>query len=122
MRLLPPAPVRGRDSGAHTALVAAAKLSHRYIGDRFLPDKAIDLMDEAAARLRTEIDSLPAELDEVSRKVMQLEIEREALRKETDSASHARLNTLETELHPRTEPASVGWRCSGPRCTRRRPR
>ena len=81
------------------ALVAAAKLSHRYIGDRFLPDKAIDLMDEAAARLRTEIDSLPAELDEVSRKVMQLEIEREALRKETDPGSRARLETLEQELN-----------------------
>ena len=80
------------------ALVAAAKLSHRYISDRFLPDKAIDLVDEAAARLRTEIDSLPAELDEVSRKVLQLEIEREALRKETDAASRARLNTLEDEL------------------------
>jgi len=80
------------------ALVAAAKLSHRYIGDRFLPDKAIDLVDEAAARLRTEIDSLPAELDEVSRKVMQLEIEREALRKETDPGSRARLKTLEKEL------------------------
>ncbi|HEU5093070.1 MAG TPA: Clp protease N-terminal domain-containing protein, partial [Nitrospira sp.] len=70
--------VRIKDS----ALVAAAKLSHRYISDRFLPDKAIDLVDEAAARLRTEIDSLPAELDEVSRKVLQLEIEREALKKE----------------------------------------
>jgi ATP-dependent Clp protease ATP-binding subunit ClpB len=80
------------------ALVAAAKLSHRYIADRFLPDKAIDLVDEAAARLRTEIDSLPAELDEVSRKVMQLEIEREALRKEHDPASQARLTTLELEL------------------------
>ncbi|MDE3241166.1 MAG: ATP-dependent chaperone ClpB [Nitrospirota bacterium] len=80
------------------ALVAAAKLSHRYIGDRFLPDKAIDLVDEAAARLRTDIDSLPAELDEVSRKVMQLEIEREALRKETDPGSKARLETLESEL------------------------
>jgi ATP-dependent Clp protease ATP-binding subunit ClpB len=80
------------------ALVAAAKLSNRYIGDRFLPDKAIDLVDEAAARLRTEIDSLPAELDEVSRKVMQLEIEREALRKETDPGSRARLDTLEQEL------------------------
>ncbi|MEC4687057.1 MAG: ATP-dependent chaperone ClpB, partial [Nitrospirota bacterium] len=80
------------------ALVAAAKLSHRYIGDRFLPDKAIDLIDEAAARLRTEIDSLPAELDEVSRKVMQLEIEREALRKETDNVSRARLKTIEQEL------------------------
>jgi len=80
------------------ALVAAAKLSNRYIADRFLPDKAIDLVDEAAARLRTEIDSLPAELDEVSRKVMQLEIEREALRKEKDQASQARLATLEQEL------------------------
>ena len=80
------------------ALVAAAKLSNRYIADRFLPDKAIDLVDEAAARLRTEIDSLPAELDEVSRKVMQLEIEREALRKEKDQASQARLATLELEL------------------------
>ena len=78
--------------------MAAAKLSHRYIADRFLPDKAIDLVDEAAARLRTEIDSLPAELDEVSRKVMQLEIEREALRKEKDAASAARLTTLEAEL------------------------
>jgi ATP-dependent Clp protease ATP-binding subunit ClpB len=80
------------------ALVAAAKLSHRYIGDRFLPDKAIDLVDESAARLRTEIDSLPAELDEVSRKVLQLEIEREALRKESDPGSRARLDTLEQEL------------------------
>lgn len=80
------------------ALVAAAKLSNRYIADRFLPDKAIDLVDESAARLRTEIDSLPAELDEVSRKVMQLEIEREALRKEQDQASRARLATLEQEL------------------------
>ena len=80
------------------ALVAAAKLSNRYIGDRFLPDKAIDLVDEAAARLRTEMDSLPAELDEVSRKVMQLEIEREALRKETDAGSRSRLSALEQEL------------------------
>ncbi len=81
------------------ALVAAAKLSNRYIADRFLPDKAIDLVDESAARLRTEIDSLPAELDEVSRKVLQLEIEREALRKEQDQASQARLATLELELN-----------------------
>src|SRR5690242_14431927 len=80
------------------ALVAAAKLSHRYIADRFLPDKAIDLVDEAAARLRTEIDSLPAELDEVSRKVMQLEIEREALKKEKDAASKDRLQKIEKEL------------------------
>ena len=80
------------------ALVAAARLSHRYIGDRFLPDKAIDLVDESAARLRTEIDSMPAALDEVSRKVMQLEIEREALKKEEDPGSQARLETLEDEL------------------------
>ena len=69
------------------ALVAAAVLSHRYIADRFLPDKAIDLVDEAASKLRMEIDSMPAELDEVERRIMQLEIEREALRKETDAAS-----------------------------------
>ena len=80
------------------ALVAAAVLSDRYITDRFLPDKAIDLVDEAAAKLRTEIDSMPAELDEVSRRVMQLEIEREALRKETDEASRERLERLEKEL------------------------
>ena len=80
------------------ALVAAARLSHRYIGDRFLPDKAIDLIDESAARLRTEIDSMPVELDEISRKVMQLEIEREALKKEQDAASVSRLGTLEQEL------------------------
>ncbi|MEE8612525.1 MAG: AAA family ATPase, partial [Nitrospirales bacterium] len=89
--------VRIKDS----ALVAAAKLSHRYIGDRFLPDKAIDLVDEATARLRTEIDSMPAELDEISRKVMQLEIEREALKKESDQASRHRLGTLEGELEER---------------------
>ena len=80
------------------ALVAAARLSHRYIGDRFLPDKAIDLMDEAAAGLRTEIDSMPVEMDEVSRKVLQLEIEREALKKETDPGSRTRLEVLEQEL------------------------
>ncbi len=80
------------------ALVTAAVLSHRYISDRFLPDKAIDLVDEAAAKLRTEIDSMPTELDEVSRRVMQLEIEREALRKETDQASRERLGKLEKEL------------------------
>ena len=80
------------------ALVAAATLSNRYITDRFLPDKAIDLVDEAAAKLRTEIDSMPQELDEVSRRVMQLEIEREALRKETDGASVRRLEQLEKEL------------------------
>ena len=80
------------------ALVAAAVLSQRYIADRFLPDKAIDLIDEAASRLRMEIDSMPAELDEVRRRVMQLEIEREALRKETDAASRERLSKLEREL------------------------
>jgi ATP-dependent Clp protease ATP-binding subunit ClpB len=80
------------------ALVAAAVLSSRYITDRFLPDKAIDLVDEAAARLRTEIDSMPAELDETRRRIMQLEIEREALRKETDAASRERLARLEKEL------------------------
>jgi ATP-dependent Clp protease ATP-binding subunit ClpB len=80
------------------ALVAAAVLSHRYITDRFLPDKAIDLMDEAASKLRMEIDSMPAELDEVRRRVMQLEIEREALRKEVDKASVERLARLEKEL------------------------
>src|SRR5579871_1299674 len=80
------------------ALVAAATLSNRYITDRFLPDKAIDLVDESAAKLRTEIDSMPQELDEVSRRVLQLEIEREALRKENDSASRRRLEQLEKEL------------------------
>jgi ATP-dependent Clp protease ATP-binding subunit ClpB len=80
------------------ALVAAAVLSHRYIADRFLPDKAIDLVDESAARLRMEIDSMPAELDELERRIMQLEIEREALRKERDKASRERLERLEKEL------------------------
>jgi ATP-dependent Clp protease ATP-binding subunit ClpB len=80
------------------AVIAAATLSHRYITDRFLPDKAIDLIDEAAARLRTEIDSKPQALDEVDRQVMQLEIEREALKKEKDKASKERLGTLEKEL------------------------
>ncbi len=86
--------VRIKDS----ALVAAAVLSNRYISDRFLPDKAIDLIDEAAAKLRTEIDSMPQELDELTRRVMQLEIEREALRKERDRASKDRLTQLEKEL------------------------
>ncbi|APG26263.1 MULTISPECIES: ATP-dependent chaperone ClpB [Syntrophotalea] len=80
------------------ALVAAATLSNRYISDRFLPDKAIDLVDEACATIRTEIDSLPAELDEVTRRVMQLEIEEAALKKEKDPASKARLETLRKEL------------------------
>jgi ATP-dependent Clp protease ATP-binding subunit ClpB len=80
------------------ALVAAAVLSHRYISDRFLPDKAIDLVDEAASKLRMEIDSMPVELDEIERRIMQLEIEREALRKEKDKASVERLGRLEKEL------------------------
>ncbi|MEQ1868393.1 MAG: ATP-dependent chaperone ClpB [Vicinamibacterales bacterium] len=81
-----------------SALVAAAVLSNRYISDRFLPDKAIDLVDEAASKLRMEIDSMPAELDEISRRIMQLEIERPALKKETDRASVDRLGKLEKEL------------------------
>ena len=85
------------------ALVAAAVLSHRYISDRFLPDKAIDLVDEAASKLRTEIDSLPVELDEAQRRIMQLEIEREALRKETDAASRERLARLDKDLADRKE-------------------
>ncbi|HUC75708.1 MAG TPA: ATP-dependent chaperone ClpB [Vicinamibacterales bacterium] len=80
------------------ALVAAAVLSNRYISDRFLPDKAIDLVDEAASKLRMEIDSMPVELDEIRRRIMQLEIEREALRKERDPASRERLARLEKEL------------------------
>jgi ATP-dependent Clp protease ATP-binding subunit ClpB len=81
-----------------SALVAAATLSDRYISDRFLPDKAIDLVDESASRLRMEIDSMPIELDELERRRIQLEIEREALRKETDDAAKVRLETLEKEL------------------------
>ncbi len=81
-----------------SALIACATLSDRYISDRFLPDKAIDLMDEAAARIRTEIDSMPAELDEISRKIMQLEIEKQALGKESDAGSKARLANMEKEL------------------------
>lgn len=80
------------------AIVSAAVLSDRYITDRFLPDKAIDLIDEAAAMIRTEIDSMPSELDELTRKSMQLEIEKKALKKEEDSASQERLKTLEKEL------------------------
>jgi ATP-dependent Clp protease ATP-binding subunit ClpB len=86
--------VRIKDS----ALVAAAVLSNRYISDRFLPDKAIDLVDEAAAKLRTEIDSMPADLDEIMRRMMQLEIEREALKKESDAASKDRLKKIEKEI------------------------
>ncbi|HUQ41430.1 MAG TPA: AAA family ATPase, partial [Candidatus Limnocylindrales bacterium] len=80
------------------AVIAAATLSHRYIGDRFLPDKAIDLLDEAASRLRIEIDSMPQEIDEVERRIMQLEIERTALKKEKDAASVERREIIEREL------------------------
>ena len=79
-------------------LIAAATLSSRYISDRFLPDKAIDLIDEASSRLRMEIDSIPVEIDEVERKIIQLEIEKQALKKEKDSASQERLNKIEKEL------------------------
>ncbi len=96
--------VRIKDS----SLVAAAVLSARYISDRFLPDKAIDLMDEAAAKLRTEIDSMPAELDEKLRRQMQLEIEREALKKENDAPSRERLKKIEKELAElKTDTASL---------------
>ena len=80
------------------ALIAAATLSHRYISDRFLPDKAIDLVDEACATIRTEIDSMPSEMDDIARKIMQLEIEEMALKKETDSLSKERLSALQKEL------------------------
>lgn len=83
---------------ADNALIACATLSDRYISDRFLPDKAIDLMDEAASMIRTEIDSMPAELDESARKIMQLEIERQALSKESDEGSKTRLSNIEKEL------------------------
>src|SRR4026209_2929028 len=95
-----------------SALVAAAVLSHRYIADRFLPDKAIDLMDEAASRLRIEIDSLPTEIDEVERKLIQLEIERQALKKEKDKASKERLAKVEresAELRERSAGMKAHW-------------
>jgi ATP-dependent Clp protease ATP-binding subunit ClpB len=88
------------------AVVAAATLSNRYIGDRFLPDKAIDLIDEAASRLRIEIDSVPQEIDEVERRIVQLEIERQALLKESDPASRERRTALERELADKKEQAS----------------
>ena len=90
-----------------SAIVAAATLSKRYITDRFLPDKAIDLMDEAAARLRMQVDSKPEELDEIDRRIMQLQIEREALKKESDSASRDRLQKLEKELAGAEEKSAV---------------
>jgi ATP-dependent Clp protease ATP-binding subunit ClpB len=89
------------------ALVAAATLSDRYIGDRFLPDKAIDLVDEAASRLRIEIDSLPQEIDEVERRILQLQIERQALLKEKDKAAVERRNSLEAEIAERRERANA---------------
>ena len=89
------------------AIVAAATLSNRYIGDRFLPDKAIDLIDEAASRLRIEIDSMPQEIDEVERRITQLEIERQALQKEKDKASRERLQNLERELAELKEKSSA---------------
>ncbi|MEK6619535.1 MAG: AAA family ATPase, partial [Chloroflexota bacterium] len=96
-----------------SALVAAAVLSDRYISDRFLPDKAIDLVDEAGSKLRMEIDSMPVELDEIERRIRQLEVEREALRKESDEASRDRLGRLERELADLKESASglrAHWR------------
>ncbi len=101
--------VRIKDS----ALIAAATLSHRYISERFLPDKAVDLIDEAAARLRIEIDSMPTELDEVERRIKQLEIEKRALKKEKDKASKTRLEKLEKELADLREKSSrmkVQWK------------
>ena len=82
------------------SLVAAAVMSHRYINDRFLPDKAIDLVDEAAARLRTEIDSSPTEIDESKRKILQLEIEEQALKKEEDPASADRFYSWKSKNRP----------------------
>ena len=101
--------VRIKDS----ALVAAATLSHRYITDRFLPDKAIDLIDEATSRLRIEIDSMPAEIDTIQRKITQLEIEREALKKEKDQASKDRLKKIKdelTQLKSQTEEMTAHWK------------
>ncbi|RYZ65245.1 MAG: AAA family ATPase, partial [Proteobacteria bacterium] len=94
--------VQIRDS----ALIAAAKLSHRYIRDRFLPDKAIDLVDEAAARIRMQIDSRPEEIDQLDRRSLQLEIEKQALKKETDAPSRGRLDQVEKELATLKEKAS----------------
>src|SRR5207248_9091201 len=90
-----------------SALVAAATLSQRYISDRFLPDKAIDLIDEAASRLRMEIDSMPAEMDEVRRKVLQLQIEEQALKKESDPVSKGRLAELQKEIAQLSEKLST---------------
>ncbi len=94
--------VRIQDS----ALVAAATLSHRYITDRFLPDKAVDLIDEAASRLRMELDSMPTEIDQLERQIMQLEIEQNALKKEKDAASRERLGKIEKQLADLKEQSS----------------
>src|SRR5207302_3209339 len=85
------------------AIIAAATLSHRYISDRFLPDKAIDLIDEAASRLRIEIDSMPHEVDEIERRIMQLQIERVSVARESDPVSQERLQKLDGELAELTE-------------------
>ena len=103
--------------------MAAATLSNRYIADRFLPDKAIDLMDEAASRLRMEVDSKPEALDEIDRKLIQLKIEREALKKETDKASQDRLLALEEELkglEQQSASLSEGWAAEKAACRRAR--
>jgi len=96
------------------AIIAAATLSHRYIADRFLPDKAIDLIDEAASKIRIEIDSVPTEIDELDRRVMQLQIELTSLRKEKDDASKERRSVIETELSELKE-RSDEMRASGRR-------
>src|SRR6201996_434597 len=96
-----------------SAIVAAAPLSNRYITDRFLPDKAIDLIDEAASRVRMQVDSKPEELDEIDRRLVQLKIEREALKKETDAASQARLDDLETQIDDlqfRSDEMTARWK------------
>ena len=103
------------------ALVAAAVLSNRYIADRFLPDKAIDLVDEAAARLRMQVDSKPEALDELDRRIMQLKIEREALKKEKDQASKDRLAKLEKEIVNLEEKANALARAAGRRRSRSSP-
>ncbi len=104
------------------AIVAAATLSNRYIADRFLPDKAIDLVDEAASRLRMQVDSKPEELDELDRRIVQLKIEAEALKKEPDAASQDRLGRLEgelRELQEQSDALTLRWR---PRRTSSAPR
>ena len=93
------------------AIIAAATLSHRYITDRFLPDKAIDLIDEAAAALRMQLDSLPVEIDEIERRIVQLEIERQALLKETDAHSRERLGQARNRA---CRPARAVQRAQGP--------